>query len=164
MDAFTLVEIRLDTTKKGRPRLLPLDDDLAALFERRWTARQYTKKGGTSAISEFVFHEGGRPLSQSVFAKRWAAARKAAGLAGRLFHDLRRSAVRNLVRSGVPETVAMSISGHVTRSVFDRYNITSTDDTLAALKQQGEFLKNQPASNVTAIRKNENGHRTGTIR
>jgi hypothetical protein len=48
----------------------------------------------------------------------------------------------------VSETVAMTISGHVTRSVFSRYDITTTEDTLAALKQQGEFLKNQPASNV----------------
>ena len=142
-------EIRLDTTKNGRPRLLPLDDELAALFDRRSNARQYTKKDGTIGIAEFVFHEAGQPLTRSVFGKRWASARKTAGLAGRLFHDLRRSAIRNLIRSGVSETVAMTISGHLTRSVFSRYNITSTDDTLAALNQQGEFLRNQPASNVT---------------
>ncbi len=63
-------EIRLDTTKNGRPRLLPLDDDLTALFERRWTARQYTKADGTTGISEFVFHETSQPLTPSVFAKR----------------------------------------------------------------------------------------------
>ena len=145
-------EIRLDTSKNGRPRLLPLDDDLAALFERAWAARQYVKRGGTSALSEYVFHEDGQPLSESVFAKRWAAAREAAGLPGRLFHDLRRTAVRNLVRSGVPEVVAMGITGHVTRSVFDRYNITSTDDTLEALRKQREYVAGMP-SNVSAFRK-----------
>jgi integrase len=157
-------EVRLSTSKNGKPRVIPLEGILWQIIERRWIARQYELPSGETAISPLVFHRYGRPIGD--FRKAWSAASVKAGLGhfeeyvtkrgqrkkryvGKIFHDLRRSAVRDFVRAGVPETVAMSITGHRTRAVFDRYDIASQRDKRAALTATEAHREAQsPMSNI----------------
>jgi len=91
------------------------------------------------------------------YRRAWAAACKAAGLlAGRKVeggvtpYDLRRCAVRNLVRGGTHETVAMKITGHKTRWTFDRYNIASIEDLAAAIERTTAYVATLPTERKTA--------------
>src|SRR5450755_190050 len=120
-------EVRLDDSKNGDGRVLPLVDETWAMFERLWTERQYSTPNGTALLG-YVFHKRGRPVGDSNFTKRWQTARNRAGLPGKLFHDSRRTAARNMIRAGVPQTVAMSVTGHRTDSMFRRHDITTTTD------------------------------------
>jgi integrase len=125
-----IVRLALGSTKNGRGRVIDVSghEALRKLLDGLWAESEALKKAGT--ICPYVFQRRGKQTKDLRGA--WAKACTAAGYPGRLLHDLRRSAVRNLVRSGVPDTVAMRITGHVTRSVFDRYDISSDADVREA--------------------------------
>jgi integrase len=106
-----------------------------------------------------VFHRAGRPVVD--FRKRWVAASAAAGVAGLLFHDLRRSCVRNLERSGVSQAVAMTITGHKTISVYQRYRIANEDDRREALERMQAANTQAAAATVTPISDRRTGRRPG---
>ncbi|MDA1000985.1 MAG: tyrosine-type recombinase/integrase [bacterium] len=79
------------------------------------------------------------------FRKTWKAACKAAGLEGRIPYDLRRTAIRDMVRAGVSQNVAMQISGHRTAAVFRRYDIVDADDLRDAMRKRDAYLSALPA-------------------
>jgi integrase len=120
-------EIRLDpgTTKNKDGRVVFLPPE-ALEFLRAWKQSTSCLERDRGIIVARVCHQAGRPIRD--FYSSWRKACAAAGVPGLLFHDLRRSAARNYVRSGVPERVVMEILGHRTRSIFDRYNIVSETD------------------------------------
>lgn len=126
--------IRLDvgTTKNKDGRVIYMTAALRALLEeQRRTTLALQRE--TEQLIPLVFHNNGRPIVN--YYKAWHRACRAAGLSGRIPHDFRRTAVRTMMRAGIPEKVAMQMAGHKTRSVFDRYHIVSEGDLRDAARR-----------------------------
>jgi integrase len=88
-----------------------------------------------------VFHREGRPIRD--FRSAWATALAKAGVTDYHFHDFRRTATRNMALAGVPEKHIMQVTGHKTRHMIDRYNITVERDTHNTLAQTQAYLERQ---------------------
>jgi integrase len=119
----------LERTKNGEDRTLPLNDELYRMMLDQ--SRQRVEG------CPFVFHRYGERIQS--LGKAWHTACKNAGYEGKPVHDLRRTGVRNLIRAGVPQSVAMKISGHRDARIFARYNIVDTRDVAEAMRKVSQY-------------------------
>ncbi|MFO7914430.1 MAG: site-specific integrase, partial [Candidatus Krumholzibacteriales bacterium] len=143
-EGYIVIEAR--EAKNKQSRKVPLDAELKEVLRKQFVNRRLD--------SEYVFRGLGKRIKD--FRYSWNKACKAIGVHGYrgvrgfenpkpgdrqlTFHDLRRTAIRNMIRGGVTERVAMKISGHKTRSVFDRYDIVSDADLMNASNKVERYL------------------------
>jgi integrase len=153
-----VIRLSRKNDKTKRPRTLALVGELREIIERRLAKRL--------PFCNLVFHRDGKPIKS--FRRQWQSAAVAAGLGciekdkvtgkerytGITPHDMRRSAIRNLMKAGVSEAVGMSISGHKTNSTYKRYGIIDEDIQRAALEQSQEHQQREiEQRKVVPIRK-----------
>ncbi len=105
--------------------MFPLTPELRAVLERQM-ARTRDMERAMGRIIPWLFHRKGKPIKS--FRRAWPTACKNAGVLGRIPHDLRRTAIRNLERAGVPRSTAMAMVGHRTEATYRRYAIV--DETM----------------------------------
>jgi len=154
------VRLRDDQTKPGEPRIIPLGGPGSDLHDM--LADQEKRHKALCPDSSWVFFRQGSEDSKRKSARRgrqvvdirkaWEKTVRETGI-DRLFHDLRRTGFRNLVRAGVPEKFAMLISGHKTRSVFERYNIVDERDLHDAADKLYKHLQGKSGSGHTKDQK-----------
>jgi integrase len=143
---FDARAIRLSAgqTKGKKRRTLPVYGDM-----ERWLKSQRCRCPDECPFVFFGIHN--RAVSDHL--PGWREACERAVLAGLLFPDLRRSAIRNMKRAGVPDKVAMEISGHKTRAVFDRYNITDEGDIGNPAEKLTAYFKHRKQDRAAKLRR-----------
>ena len=131
-------------------RILPISPPIAEALARRRARRDPT--------SPLVFHRDGIAVRR--WRTAWRTACQAAGVPTRFLHDCRRTAARNLIRANVPERVAMLLTGHKSRAIFDRYNIIHEQELLDAGDQLVAYLAQQ-AQQAQAVPARQRPHPAG---
>jgi integrase len=137
-----VVRLRAANSKNSYGRILPIEGELAEIIERRWQARKMTQSDGAILLARHVFYRGKDKPIRDV-RDVWKKACAEVGLLDLLVHDLRRSGIRNMTRAGVPESVAMRISGHCSKATFLRYDICAEEDIRDAVRRTQAYLKQQ---------------------
>jgi integrase len=135
--------IRLDPgeTKNGKGRMFPLTDELRSVLEKQIEATEALEKK-TGRKIPWLFHNNGKPIRNYYTA--WRSACDRAGAPGRLVHDFRRTAVRNLERAGIPRSAGMALTGHLTGAIYTNYAIVD------------EGLLKESAPKLSKLHKGEN--------
>ncbi len=153
------VRLEPGEAKNGEGRMFPLTPDLREVLDRQ-RERTAAVDRATGRVLPWVFHRNGRPIKD--FRAAWRLACKNAGSPGRIPHDFRRTAVRNLERAGVPRSTAMAMVGHKTESIYRRYAVQAESDLregarrLQALHDRephgavGGFVGRKPAAKIGA--------------
>jgi integrase len=134
-------QIRLEAgdTKTGKARILPIYGEMVQWLE----VAEDTRSPGCP----WLFEVRGK---QMVFNWRtWNRYRTAAGIDGLRFHDLRRTALTNMVRAGIPEKEAMAVSGHLTRRTFERYHIVSERSVLEVARKMENYLAEEVSGTIS---------------
>ena len=133
-----VVRLEPGTTKNDEGRTFPFSasPELVELLSKQRKATQALERE-TKQIVPWIFHRRGKPIRS--FHHAWRSACARAGYPGRLVHDLRRTAVREMERAGVPRSVAMKLSGHKTESIYRRYAIVSEADLAEGVSRRASF-------------------------
>ncbi len=147
------VRLEVGTTKNKKGRIVYLPPILRDVLETQWQEHL-----AHFPDCPWVFHHQGERIFS--FYKAWHRACREAGLSGKIPHDFRRTAVRNMVRAGIPERVATEIAGHKTRAIFDRYHIVSDSDLKEAARKLGEAFSAQTVTilDTNAISQHSEAH------
>ena len=146
----TIVRLEPGSTKNDEGRVFPFGalPALADLLRCQWdrTMELQMQRG---SVVPWVFHRNGQRVRD--FRRAWENACTAAGVPGRILHDFRRTAVRNLERAGVSRSVAMKLVGHKTEAIYRRYAIVCEADLSEGVKK------------LAAVRTNKGDDKSGRI-
>ena len=135
------IRLHAKDSKNRKGRAIPLVADLWSIVQRRVKARRLD--------CPYIFHRNGKRMGE--FRKVWQRACEEAGVSGKLFHDFRRSAVRNMIRAGVNPDIARQISGHRTPAILSRYNIIDEDDLRGAIEQTSAYVASLPITSKVHV-------------
>jgi integrase len=127
------IRIQQKQAKGKRDRVIPIYGEMVEWLERQL---RDLPQG-----CQYLFHYRGRPLGSHL--KGWSRACADVGLEGLLFHDLRRSAIRNMDRAGVRREVGMAVSGHKRDDVYRSYNIVADSELGEVGGKMAEYRKKQ---------------------